>query len=470
MTSPRIQVRRQSTLPAYPDYQQTRFPIPQVYSHSPEDVEEDMNSISMYPTPRQSSYSSYASSSEQVYQRQLPTSPNKLNFNKSPDNNSEENEQISPRKFLRQSTLPNPDKHIKLLPTSPPSKSPQFKKRSPEFHRQMTISNPEGMSTLSIPQFSPKFLPISPKQKQSFLFSSNNSAAPRTFLSQQNFPPMSEEHPPTSPFNPNRDHAKMIKVRSHSNEEYSFNKGKNLPTQQQHEGNRRLLPEIPTRARSRSPNRLVRQDRVSKDEIEKRFKVQTTLSENLSYENEDTADGVECVIYTFEPQSVDLTSFEEENLHSLIGVNDEFYASLDTAQANITTCESGAFDEKNSKDRKFKADTTMRSVSEESPVSRHRILPRRSFSQPEKECLKKSDHITQIGSDNVNDVANKVKSSNEPKYNFHKVIEMKRNLECGDAKKSGNTDRLKEDMQDLLINDNRREVSHKSRFMCLINE
>lgn len=461
MSSPRIQVRRQSTLPAYPgDYPQPRFPIPLVFNHSPEEDETETSSIPMYPIPRQSSYSSYSGSQEQVYQRQLPTSPNMLSFNKSPENS--ENEQVSPRKFMRQSTLPNPDKHIKLLPTSPPSKSPQFKKRSPEFQRQMTISNPEGMSTLSIPQFSPKFLPISPKQKQSFLFTNSSSSAPRTFLSQQNFPPISDEQPPTSPYNPNRDHAKMIKVRSHSNEEYSFNKANQVNNpqaqqqqQQPHEGSRRLLPEIPTRARS--PNRLVRQDRVSKEEYDKRFRVQSTLSEGLDGENEEEdnpTNGVECVNYNYETPRVDIQSFEDEVTNAGICSNDGYYVtSHDNTQSNDMP--SDATDDKNN--RKFKADATARSVSEESPVTKHRILPRRSFSQPEKECLKKSDELQKHGSDDVDDV-NKVKNSKEPKYNFHKVIEMKRYLECGEAKKSGIADRFKDDNFDLL--NEKREVSH----------
>lgn len=453
MSSPRLQVRRQSTLPAYPgEYQQSRFPIPLVFNHSPEEDDAETSSIPIYPIPRQSSYSSYSGSQEQVYQRQLPTSPNMLSFNKSPENS--ENEQVSPRKFMRQSTLPNPDKHIKLLPTSPPSKSPQFK-RSPEFKRQMTISNPEGMSTLSIPQFSPKFLPISPKQKQSFLFT--NPSAPRTFLSQQNFPPISDEPQPTSPYNPNRDHAKMIKVRSHSNEEYSFNKANNPQAQQQpqqqqqqqHEGSRRLLPEIPTRARS--PNRLVRQDRVSKEEYDKRFR------EDDEY-NPDNSDDVECVNYSsYDTPRVDIQSFDDEVPQAgICSNNGGYYATLheNIQPSSAMPCEAGAVDDKNN--RKFKADATARSVSEESPVTKHRILPRRSFSQPEKECLKKSDELQKHGSDDVDDV-NKVKNSKEPKYNFHKVIEMKRYLESGEAKKLGNAaDKFKDDNFDLL--NERREV------------
>lgn len=202
----------------------------------------------------------------------------------------------------RQATLPNPDQHIKLMPTSPPKHSnqvsPQYSKRSPEFKRQNTLPNPDGMSLLHVqPQ---KFLPISPRQKQSFLFP-HPVPAPRPFLSQQHFPTDVAEEPHQGTIVggiAHRDHSKMIKVRSHSNEEYSFNRPY-APTE-----NRRLLPEIPP---NRSPRynlpfvfysvlgriiiadlfrfRLVRQDHVKEELIrtnsqsEKRSPIKKTFAE-----------------------------------------------------------------------------------------------------------------------------------------------------------------------------------------------
>uniref|UniRef100_A0A8W7P9C1 Uncharacterized protein n=1 Tax=Anopheles coluzzii TaxID=1518534 RepID=A0A8W7P9C1_ANOCL len=95
-------------------------------------------------------------------QRQLPTSPNRLVFNKSPDSGTEsgpgasESAGTSPHQvgpggrggarpgsyqMTRQATLPNPEQHMKLLPTSPPKKqlSPHSIKRSPDFARQNTL-------------------------------------------------------------------------------------------------------------------------------------------------------------------------------------------------------------------------------------------------------------------------------------------------------------------------------------------
>lgn len=383
--SQRLQVRRQSTLPCYPiDFQQPRYPVSpnRAYNPSPDALEAD-NNPTYYPYARQSIYSSNSNSCEQVHQRHLPTSPNVMNYNKSPDSISE-NEQISPRKFVRQSTLPNPDKHIKLLPTSPPCKSPQFKKRSPDFQRQMTISNPEGMSTLSIPQFSPKFLPISPKQKQSFSFSQTNSA-PRTFLSQQNFPPLSDDPQTTSPYHPTRDHAKMIKVRSHSNEEYSIKK--NLPAQ--HEG-RRLLPEIPTR--TRSPNRLVRQDRVTKEEYDRRFRLQSTVSEGINDEDDQqdeilygSSNHTEINNFSIEIPRVDIMDENE------MEVSDQHNCPSYDFQTIVSNDSTKVYEDINT--RKTKPDSTIRSASEESPINKARILPRRSFSHPEKETLKKSQEL-----------------------------------------------------------------------------
>lgn len=245
----RFQIRRQSTLPCKPN--ELVQPSPQYlstspnryYSRSPEQSIDDHRNNP--PFVRQSTFPSNTGIEQFHGQRQLPTSPNRMQYNKSPDSGGE-NGRHSPRRFLRQTTLPNPDQHVKLLPTSPPKKpqlSPQYMKRSPEFQRQNTIPNPEGigMSTLSVHQHGPKFLPISPRHKQNFLFP---QPAPRPFLSQQHFPTMTDEQQPQIPHL--QPQAKMIKVRSHSNEEYSFNR-QYVP--QQTEG-RRLLPEIPN---NRSP-------------------------------------------------------------------------------------------------------------------------------------------------------------------------------------------------------------------------
>lgn len=177
-------------------------------------------------------------------------------------------------RMMRQATLPNPDQHVKLLPTSPPKRqtSPQYR-RSPEFMRQQTLPNPESFTSsnsLTVQAANSgsqnKFLPISPRQKQNFLFP--NVQNPRTFLSQQNVPAVGVAEIPVSTtaehysssqsvnIHHTREHSKMIKVRSHSNEEYSI-------TKTHHPESRRLLPEIPTtssRSMSRSPSRLVRQD------------------------------------------------------------------------------------------------------------------------------------------------------------------------------------------------------------------
>ncbi|XP_067617032.1 uncharacterized protein btsz isoform X2 [Eurosta solidaginis] len=191
--------------------------------------------------------------------------------------------QVIPKpRMLRQATLPNPDQHVKLLPTSPPKRqtSPQYR-RSPEFMRQQTLPNPEAFSSnsLAVPQgqAQTKFAPLSPRHKQNFLFP--NIQNPRQFLSQQHVPAVGsgsgdvsttgigigvgagEQYSSSQSVNiQSRDHAKMMKVRSHSNEEYSI-------TKPYHSENRRLLPEIPTisRSMSRSPSRLVRQECVKDD-------------------------------------------------------------------------------------------------------------------------------------------------------------------------------------------------------------
>lgn len=244
----RYPIRRQSTLPCKPNEQhsQNRYLSTSpnrntgVYSRSPEKPEE--MSPRYPPFVRQATFPSNTNGDQFHSQRQLPTSPNRVSFNKSPDSGGESDQQASPRRFLRQSTLPNPDQHVKLLPTSPPKKSPQFMKRSPEFTRQNTLPNPEGMNTLTVHQPGAKFLPISPRQKQTFLFP-QPAPAPRPFLSQQHFPTMTEETPQQTA-QAHHDNRKMIKVRSHSNEEYSINRPY-VPNE-----GRRLLPEIPP---NRSP-------------------------------------------------------------------------------------------------------------------------------------------------------------------------------------------------------------------------
>lgn len=170
--------------------------------------------------------------------------------------------------LMRQSTLPNPDQHVKLLPTSPPKRhtSPQkygsgMIRRSPDMQRQNTLPNPDAhMNTLSVhqmPSSQNKFMPISPRQKQGFVFPA--TAGPRQFLSQQNMPVTASDDPYSSTgsvssrmaVHASREHAqaKMIKVRSHSNEEYSVNRPPYVPQE-----SRRMLPEIP---RNRSPRLVI---------------------------------------------------------------------------------------------------------------------------------------------------------------------------------------------------------------------
>uniref|UniRef100_A0A182YP14 Uncharacterized protein n=1 Tax=Anopheles stephensi TaxID=30069 RepID=A0A182YP14_ANOST len=300
-------------------------------------------------------------------QRQLPTSPNRLVFNKSPDSGTEsgpgasESSGTSPHQvgsragarnytMTRQATLPNPEQHMKLLPTSPPKKqlSPHSIKRSPDFARQNTLpasqqqpqpqqqqqqqqqqpasqsaapqsapvlipmaltasscsslagSDGAGtaqavtMNSLSVHQHGPKFMPISPRQKASFLFPQPAAPTPRPFHSQQHFPTHLNTSPSASAVSSgvtggagpvpgigvshssstslsSAVASKMIKVRSHSNEEYTLapatRAGLGMGTVSE---GRRMLPEIPTGGGtgpggSRSP-RLVRQEHV-RDEL-----------------------------------------------------------------------------------------------------------------------------------------------------------------------------------------------------------
>lgn len=265
LRSTRYPIRRQSTMPCRPsDAHQQKYLSStspnRNYSRSPEKNAE--TELYRYPPPfvRQSTFPSIAASAnaDQFNMHRpkiLPTSPNRMGgYNKSPEHCSEPDfQKRHAAGIMRQSTLPNPDQHMKLLPTSPPKQrqlSPQYKKRSPEMLRQNTMPNPDGMNSLNIPQTT-KFLPISPRMKQNFLFP-QPSQNPRQFLSQQNVPTIADESNPYSSTGSvsclQREHQiKMMKVRSHSNEEYSASRvPHHVP-----EG-RRLLPEIP-RNRSRSP-------------------------------------------------------------------------------------------------------------------------------------------------------------------------------------------------------------------------
>jgi synaptotagmin-like protein len=246
--SPRYPMRRQSTMPCKPNdgYAPQKYlptsPNRGSYSRSPDMCEEPPGRYGSFV--RQASFPSNPTNDH--HHRQLPTSPNRMQFNKSPDSGGESD---PPKiRFLRQATLPNPDQHLKFTATSP-SKiqlSPQVHKRSPEFVRQNTLPAPDMMQTLTVHQAGAKFLPISPRQKQNFLFP-QPTPAPRPFLSQQHMPTVDDGGTPraASPLaGIHRDHAaKMMKVRSHSNEEYTFNRP------YQTEG-RRMLPEIPP---NRSP-------------------------------------------------------------------------------------------------------------------------------------------------------------------------------------------------------------------------
>lgn len=251
MKSSRYPIRRQSTVPCRPNDYYTQSYLStspnRIYSRSPERIDGEPGRLCP-PFVRQSTFPSNNSSDQPPISHRpklLPTSPNRTPYNKSPEN---EQEMFVRRPMMRQATLPNPDQHVKLLPTSPPKRqtSPQYVNvnRSPEFIRQNTAPNIEGMNTLAVHQ--PKFLPISPRHKQQFLFPQAVQSQNRQFLSHQNVPLVSDDpYSSTGSVSAPREHAavKMIKVRSHSNEEYGLNRPP--------EG-RRLLPEIP-KNRSRSP-------------------------------------------------------------------------------------------------------------------------------------------------------------------------------------------------------------------------
>jgi hypothetical protein len=487
----RYQIRRQSTLPCKPNESQKFLSTSpnRPYSRSPDPSSimenEHGGGIRYPPFVRQATFPANNGSvphtppqQSEHHPRQLPTSPNRLSVNKSPDNGSEP--LISPRRFMRQTTLPNPDQHMKLLPTSPPKKSPQYIKRSPEFQRQNTISNPEGMSTLSV--HGPKFLPISPRQKQNFLFP---QPAPRAFLSQQHFPTTNEDQPHT--VHPQHPQSKMIKVRSHSNEEYSFNKALMPPGAAGNQEGRRLLPEIPNRARS--PSRLVRQDHV-KDEGEKRSPVYKTFADANQVECYDEPQIYESQ-YTNEYSELNSTFAEaDENnyLESTYNETSEYDANAASALLSYAAEQTTQFQgieqynynqqaeyyspedyikqaQKNrnrrrmsrelpdpeviissstdDESRKPKAET-MRSISEDVNPKTIKILPRRSFSQPEKDSQKKqSESSSQNSSPKLlatppndkcdeNDNAQS-KVPKKPTYKFPKMLEMRGDSRSFDA-------------------------------------
>lgn len=220
----RYPIRRQSTLPSRPNENYLSTSPNRNFSRSPEknDCEQRYP-----PFVRQSTFPSNASADlfgmPMHRPKILPTSPNRMGYNKSPEHCSEPDFHVKRHSMMRQNTLPNPSDHVKLLPTSPPKRqpSPQYMKRSPEILRQNTLPNPECLNSLGVPQHS-KFLPISPRNKQrDFMF----PPVPRQFLSQQHVPNVAEEAalPSASSIpivNHLTHHAKMMKNRSHSNEEY----------------------------------------------------------------------------------------------------------------------------------------------------------------------------------------------------------------------------------------------------------
>lgn len=241
---PRYTVRRQSTLPCRPTDQQQQHPSIYMstspnrnFSRSPERSDAEQR---YPPFVRQSTFPS--NTSDQHFPpphrpKMLPTSPCRSPYN---SQYIDEGGEQRPR-IIRQATLPNPDQHMKLLPTSPPKRqtSPQYMKRSPEFIRQNTLPNPDGFNSLTVHQTNAKFLPISPRQKHHFLFPNQPAHQhPRQFLSQQNVPTVDDggEHYSSSQSVNIQGREKMMKVRSHSNEEYSASRPMEV---------RRLLPEIP---------------------------------------------------------------------------------------------------------------------------------------------------------------------------------------------------------------------------------
>lgn len=270
-------IRRQSTLPCKPNEPFAQLP-PMYLSTSPN---RNYSRSPERPAPfvRQSTFPAQGGTETLHIPRQLPTSPNRLGYVKSPDSGPETDyikplpqqtiqpppqsippvpQQAQPPRMKRQITLPNPENQLKLLPTSPPRQlSPGYRKVSPEFVRQNTVPaiTPEPIvssigsvtsaSSNTLAVHGPKFLPISPRAKQSFLFP-QPGPTPRPFLSQQHFPVVTDETQTSDARELQRQQSKMIKVRSHSNEEYSINRQLNQPATE----GRRMLPEIPP---NRSP-------------------------------------------------------------------------------------------------------------------------------------------------------------------------------------------------------------------------
>uniref|UniRef100_A0A182S7C7 Uncharacterized protein n=1 Tax=Anopheles maculatus TaxID=74869 RepID=A0A182S7C7_9DIPT len=220
------------------------------------------------------------------------------------------------------------------------------------------------MNSLSVHQHGPKFMPISPRQKASFLFPQPAAPTPRPFHSQQHFPTHLNTSPSASAVSGGVTGAgpvpgigvshssstslstavtsKMIKVRSHSNEEYTLapatRAGLGMGTVSE---GRRMLPEIPTgsgtgHGGSRSP-RLVRQEHV-RDELligcvnsvagqgpgsDKR----TTTSSSSSPKQKTFAEAKQTMVAT--TMAEDMMGYElygGGGQHSAVGVGyDEFY-------------------------------------------------------------------------------------------------------------------------------------------------
>lgn len=420
-------------------------------------------------------------------QRHLPTSPNRMLFNKSPDQAAPDQESADVAtnrppanrfQMTRQATLPNPDQHVKLLPTSPPKKqqqlSPHSIKRSPEFARQNTLPAPDSMNSLSVHQHGPKFMPISPRQKQSFLFPQSAQPAPRPFLSQQHFPTMLADEGqavatavtpgsvsigssgggagaagaltgggviggisalvgtggagggPPGTAAAQLHSAKMIKVRSHSNEEYTLNRALTV------EG-RRLLPEIPA---NRSP-RLVRQEHVrepcydtSAANPDKRSPKQKTFAEAKQAMMDEYGGGLDSAATSSTTINNDSTHFDEDEEASYYINEDRLrlrasmapVSTIKSAESFLneadypTTCsgagsvypvdpktENRRLRRRKSRDlpvepepvassnedepiKQHRKPETMRSISEDSPGNKTvKMTPRRSLSHPEKD-------------------------------------------------------------------------------------
>lgn len=436
----RFKMRRQSTLPCNPDQGQSS-PQQQYLSTSPNRY------YSRSPDPSSDAANDYSQNARNP-QRQLPTSPSRMHYNKSPDSGAE-TDHISPRRFQRQLTLPNNDQHIKLLPASP-TQNPQYMKRSPEFKRQNTIPNPDSMNTLLVHQHGPKFLPISPRLKHSFIFP---QPVPRPFLSQQHFPTMIDDQPIKIP-PPHKNHAKMIKIRSYSNEESSFNQQFVPPPSE----GRRMLPVIP-----RSPSRLVRQSHV-KDDNEKRSPTQKTFAEANQNPFENYGQSCYDLQNSYNNEYNELSSTfaeadENNYLDQMQYQNHDAYITPDeyikNAQMNRNLRRKSRelpanpllFIQSVDEPIKKTKPEPRRSSSEDSPPRIPKIMPRRSMSHPEKETL--VDEILQIATDDKNEEVFKVEETKsqivitpdadpdaepqKPVWKFQKILEARRNSKSFDA-------------------------------------